>query len=165
MPYLRKLIGEIAEKRDETTNLARLVYRNPESGELSDSIWPSPVNDVSHAWLVIYPSPDNRSLVPVIYRPYSEAGVHLIHLSHRNFLKLKDFEFITEDGPIISLYDKIKELMRFSTGRFEIEEAWKATASDVLRNPVLRAHQEEEQREQAFARDLENWWHAEKNGV
>lgn len=165
LEYLRKHIGEIAEKRDETTNLARLVYCDPKTGECTDIVWPSPIDTAYHAWLIIYPSPDNRSLVPVIYRPHDEAGVQLIHLSHRNFLKLKDFEFITVDGPIISLYDKIKQLMGFGTGHFKIEEEWKATAPDVILNPVLLAHQEKEQREQAFERQFENWWHAGTDGA
>ena len=118
-----------------------------------------------HAWLVIYPSPDDRFLVPMIYRPSSEGGVQLIQLSHRNFVKLKDFEFITEDGPIISLYDKIKELIGFKTDRFEIEKAWKATASDVLQNPVLCAHRENERHEQAFAHHLDKFWRDGKDGA
>ena len=158
---LRQYIAEIEEKRDETTNLARIYYRNPDTGKFSDSNSPSWNSETHHAWLIIYPSPDNRSLVPVIYRPYVEAGVHLIHLSHRNFLKLKDYEFITAGAPI-SLYARMKELMGFGTGRFEIEEAWKNTAADVLQNPVLRAHRDLEQREQAFTRQVADWWSSEK---
>jgi len=161
---LRKHIGEIAEKRDESTNQVKLVYRNPESGKLADSIYQNPIEEWCHAWLVIYPSPDNRSLAPAIYRPAAEGGVELIHLSHRHFLKLKDFEFITE-GDAISLYERIKELMGFGTGHFEIEEAWKTTAPDVLRNPVLRAHHDKGQREVVFTSHLDKWWRAEKDGA
>ena len=99
--------------------------------------------------------------MPVIYRPYVEAGVHLIHLTPRNFIKLKDYECITQSNPI-SLYERIKELMGFGTGQFAIEEAWKATAPDVLQNPILRAQRENEQREQAFAHQLSSYWN-EKN--
>lgn len=156
---VRKHIGEIVEIRDENTNLVRLGYRNPENGKLGDSLYKSSFDEDCHAWLVIYPSPDNRSLVPVIYRPNQEGGVELIYLNLRNFVSLKNTEFISKNDPI-SLYERIKQLMGFGSGRFEIEEAWKTTAPDVLQNPILRAHREKYQREHAFSSHLDNWWTA-----
>lgn len=156
---LHKHVGKIVELRDENTNLVRLVYRNPETGKIGDPLDQSPFDEDCHAWLIIYPSPDNRSLAPVIYRPNQEGGVELIYLNLRNFVSLKNMEFISESDPI-SLYERIKELIGFGSGRFEIEEAWKATAPDVLENPILRAHREKCQREHAFSSHLENWWNA-----
>lgn len=159
----RKHIGEIVEIRDENTNLVRLGYRNPKNGKPEESLYQSPFDADCHAWLTIYPSPDNRSLAPVIYHPNSESGVELIYLNHRNFVSLKKIEFISEGDPIC-LYDRIKELMGFGNLRFEIEEEWKATAPDVLQNPIFRAQREKDRSEQAFARHLDDYWNATKKG-
>lgn len=159
---LRSCVGELAEIRDPDTGEARIAHRHRASGE-----WvPGPghsygreyhgIDESVHVWLVIYPSPDNTNLLPVLYQPMEEGGTLLTPLNRRSLASLRELPFVDAGEPR-SLYDLIKELMRASSDR-AIYRAWQETAKDVLMNPLLRAHRDDLARQDDFERGVAGLW-------
>lgn len=162
---LKHHVGELSEIRDKETGDATIAHRHPETGEWKEGLEGEysgiyPIHSSAHVWLVIYPTPDNRSLGAMLYRPYDEGGTHITFLNHRAFLKLRDYEYIGH-AVSMSLYDRINELMG-DTGKFEIYEEWKKTAQDILRNPIWRAHMETVRKKQERDKVLEDFWNTGK---
>lgn len=160
---LKSHVGELGEIRDPETGHAHIAHRHPKTGEWVQGLsgeydgefhW---VDESSHVWLVIYPSPDNTTLVPVLYQPMEEGGTLLMSLNQRSLVSLKEMLFVDDAGEPRSLYDRIKELMRFSSDR-AIYKAWQETAKDVLDNPLLRAYRKTLAKQDDFERGMAAIW-------
>lgn len=141
---LKSHVGELGEIRDPETGHAHIAHRHPKTGEWIQGLSGEYdgefhlVHESAHLWLVIYPSPDNTTLLPVLYQPMEEGGTVLTLLTQRSLGSLRGMPFVDAGEPR-SLYERIKELMRFSSDR-AIYKAWQETAKDVLDNPLLRAY-------------------------
>jgi hypothetical protein len=146
---LKSCVGELGEIRDPVTGHAHIAHRHPKTGEWMPGLsrnygrkfhW---VDESAHVWLVIYPSYDNETLLPVLYQPMEEGGTLLTPLNQRSLVSLRGMTFV-DAGEKRKLYDRIKELMVIDmAGEFPIYKAWRDTAKDVLSNPVLRVDKED----------------------
>lgn len=159
---LKSHVGELSEIRDPETGHAHIAHRHLKTGEWIKGLsgkygrkyyW---ADESYHIWLVIYPSPDNTTLLPVLYRPMEEGGTLLTPLKQRSLISLREMLFVDAGEPR-SLYDRIKELMRASSDR-AIYKAWQETAKDVLSNPILRAHKDNLAKKDDFERGVAAPW-------
>lgn len=148
---LKSHIDELGEIRDSETGYAHFAHRSPETGELIQGLG-SEYEHNAHMWLVIYPSHDNKSLLPVVYYHSEDGGTVLTPLTQRSLVSLREIPFVDAGEPR-SLYDRTKELMRASSDH-AIYKAWQETAKDVLDNPILRAYRKNLAEQDDFERGM-----------
>lgn len=159
-----KAIDELGERRDPDSGQAEIVWRNPATGKHDVSIYDSTgTNGTDHCWLTIYPSPYNESeLCAVIYRPFEEGGTHLIPLNVVTFPELQKYKFVTEAGQIISLYDRIKQLMGYGNDKVAVDEEWAKTAPDLLRNPIWIEYDRRRKLDESFETHINKFLRGDK---
>lgn len=159
-----KAIDELGERRDPDSGQAEIVWRNPATGKHDVSTHDSTgTNETDHCWLIIYPSPDdNESLCAVIYRPYEEGGTHLIPLNLVTFPELQKHKFITREGQVISLYDRIKQLMGYGNDKVAVDEEWAKTAPDLLKNPIRMEYDRKRKLDESFETHLNKFLRGDK---
>lgn len=159
-----KAIDELGERRDPDSGRAEIVWRNPATGTHDVSTCDSTgTNRTDHCWLIIYPSPDdNESLCAVIYRPYEEGGTHLIPLNLITFPELKKHKFITGEGQVISLYDRITQLMGYGNDKVAVDEEWAKTAPDLLKNPIWMEYDRKRKLDENFETHINKFLRGDK---
>jgi hypothetical protein len=113
--------------------------------------------DVAARWLVIYPDPLMKKLVPMIYALGEVPGAELTQLTApliADFSNQYRWEYFGKDAD--TLLQRLKDLTGFRTGDFKVYEAWRETAARFHLNPILRRHPEviEEIR---YRKHLERW--------
>lgn len=118
---------------DETTHQYALHDHGP---EYFDDLCPKAAQ-----WLVLYPDPHIRKLVPMIYAMGDWQGAELTPLTAQliaDFGDTKHWQYFGKDA--ITLLDRLKALTGYRTGKFHVYEGWRETAARFHWNPVLRNH-------------------------
>lgn len=108
-------------------------------------------------WLVIYPDPEARRLVPAIYTRGAMQFVELVPLSARLITEFGDsdrWQYVGEDAP--TLLQRLKDLTGFGTGDFKVMDAWRETAARFHLNPIFRSHPGEDKKI-IYRRHLKRW--------
>lgn len=123
----------------------------------TDWYWGEDGMDNAARWLVIYPDPEARRLVPAIYTRGAMQFVELVPLSARLIAEFGDsdrWQYVGHDAP--SLLQRLKDLTGFGTGDFKVMDAWRETAAHFHLNPIFRSHPGEDKKI-LYRRHLENW--------
>lgn len=96
----------------------------------------------NHAWIVIYPTPDNSRLMPMFYMHQEESGAYLVPLDARNLNLFRDALWLDERGHM-SVFDRIKELLGYFPGTPKvIEDGFQRTAPWLDHNPFFKMRDE-----------------------
>jgi hypothetical protein len=128
----------IAEQRSLEEQRTKVVFIGDEGQTYQTA--PSSVNNLmegeGHCWIVIYPSPNEKGLVPMFYWSQGEGGVHVCVLTDETIDVLANFHIASSaDARVISVFERIAELLKDKARPIEIE--WARTAFDILSNPFL----------------------------
>lgn len=94
-------------------------------------------------WLVMYPDPKTKKLIPMIYAMGELFGAELIPISSAliaDFGNTDRWRYFGKDAP--TLLQRLKELTGYRTGDFKIYDSWRETAARFHWNPILRKHPE-----------------------
>lgn len=114
----------------------------------------------SARWLIIYPDPDAKRLIPAIFsRDELFYDTNLLPLSARliaEFGDSKHWEYLGRDGAP-TLLQRIKDLTGFVTGDFKVADAWRETAARFHLNPIFRSTNPSESENIIYRRHLEKW--------
>lgn len=112
-----------------------------------------------HAWLVVYPSPDNSCLMPMLLVPVEECGPVLIPLDVVTLAALRDVYWVAPDGQVEKFLLRIKRLIGYLPGQPRlILESLRRTAPWLKENPFMKMKAERERERdyvRQFHRDLE----------
>ncbi len=144
-------------KWDETTHQYALRDHGP---EYSDDLCPKAAQ-----WLVLYPDPHVKKLVPMIYAMGDWQGAELTPLTApiiADFGDTKHWQYFGKDAD--TLLDRLKALTGYRTGRFDVYEAWRETAARFHWNPVLRNHPNIVDDIQ-YRQHLQQWLRAGRHGL
>lgn len=110
-------------------------------------------------WLIIYPDPDAKRLVPAILSRGEFMSTELLPLSARLIAEFGDpnhWQYVgRDDAP--TLLQRLKDLTGYVTGDFEIMDAWRETAARFHLNPIFRSSRPSEIEKILYRRHLENW--------
>lgn len=113
--------------------------------------------DNAARWLIIYPDPDARRLVPAIYTRGEMWFTELVPLSARLIAEFGDsdrWQYVGDDAP--TLLQRLKDLTGFGTGDFRVMDAWRETAAHFHLNPIFRGHPGEDKKI-LYRRHLKRW--------
>ena len=119
--------------------------------------WGEDWMSITARWLVIYPDPEARRLVPAIYTRGEMWFTELVPLSARLIAEFGDsdhWQYVGDDAP--TLLQRLKDLTGFGTGDFKVMDAWRETAARFHLNPIFRSHPGEDKKI-LYRRHLENW--------
>lgn len=110
-------------------------------------------------WLVIYPDPDAKRLVPAIYMQADYSITELMPLTDRLIAEFGDtdrWQYFGCDGAP-TLLQRLKDLTGFVTGDFKVMDAWRETAERFHWNPIFRSRDPGEIKNIIYRRHLEKW--------
>lgn len=135
---------------------------NPETGELASAAdwgWGGGSHsDNACRWLVIYPDPNTKELVPAIYMRGTYSTVELRPLSETMIAEWGNrerWQYLGHDGAD-TLLQRVKNLTGFGANDFKIMDAWRETAARFHLNPIFRSHQDEADKV-LYRRHLKRW--------
>lgn len=89
------------------------------------------------AWLVIYPTPDNTRLCPMIYISYDMGDPFMVSLDLRNLEIFRDALWIGEIEHM-SVLDRLKDLLGYRGTTNLIEHGFRRTAPWFAHNPMFK---------------------------
>jgi hypothetical protein len=141
-------------------NEYRVYLKNPEIDQMSqtDSIW-----DINWAmcmaarWLVIYPDPDAKRLIPALFCFGDFLATELIPLSARLIAEFGDsdrWQYLGHDAP--TLLQRLRDLTGYGKGDFKVMDAWRETAARFHLNPIFKNHPGEAEKI-LYRKHLEKW--------
>ena len=152
---------------NEETGNYQVYQEGEEPGEKringTDWDWGDDWMSKTARWLVIYPDPDAKRLVPAIYTRGEMWFTELVPLSARLIAEFGDgdrWQYVGHDAP--TLLQRLKDLTGFGTGDFKVMDAWRETAARFHLNPIFRSHPGEDKKI-LYRRHLKRW--IEKIGV
>ncbi|WP_324733396.1 hypothetical protein [Pseudomonas paeninsulae] len=157
---------DIKRSAQDIEDLARKsLERHKNSGPIPDAGWDTwdecaqkPIGPLSshpfvyggvaesYAWIIIYPSPDNTKLMPMLLVPGEECGPILIPLDTVALSWLRRIYWIGENGQISNFFERIKTLIGFRSGESEsIFDGLRLTAPWFKKNPFMKMKEAAEQ--------------------
>lgn len=146
---------------NEETGDYQVYKEGTEPGERrmngTDWNWGDDGMDAAARWLVIYPDPDAKQLVPAIYTRGDTWFTELVPLSARLIAEFGDDErwkYVGHDAP--TLLQRLKELTGFGAGDFKVMDAWRETAARFELNPIFRSYPGEDKKI-IYRRHLKRW--------
>lgn len=92
-----------------------------------------------HFWLLAYPHPDGKRLVPTLYEPGEEGGAYLIPLDLEGLEMLADTVWVSPTSHCSAL-DRLKQLLleQDENGQSAIERGLRRTSGWLAENPILK---------------------------
>lgn len=108
-------------------------------------------------WLVIYPDPFLKRLVPMLYALGHSSGAQLTQLTVAEIANLGNperWQYFGTDAP--TLLQRLRDLTGYRSGNFAVYESWRETAGRFHLNPALRRHSEVMD-EIRYRKHLERW--------
>lgn len=123
----------------------------------TDWDWGSDDMDEVARWLVIYPDPEARRLIPGIFTHGNMFYTQLIPLSARLIVELGDsdrWQYLGHDAP--TLLQRLRDLTGYGKGDFKVIDAWRETAARFHLNPIFKNHPGEAEKI-LYRRHLEKW--------
>lgn len=92
-----------------------------------------------HFWLIAYPHPDGKRLVPTLYQPGVEAGAYLLPLDLEGLEMLADAVWVTPTSHCAAL-KRIEQLLveQDENGQNAIERGMRRTSVWLAENPILK---------------------------
>lgn len=116
-------------------------YEPAGSGTLAKEYdWDDLSANLAH-WLVMYPDPALKRLVPMLYALGDSPGAQLTQLTASAIADLgnpEHWQYFGNDAP--TLLQRLRDLTGFRSGTFDVYESWRVTAARFHLNPVLRRH-------------------------
>lgn len=148
----------------EVSSEYRVYLRDPKTGEESHAgdefDWGmSQAMSLAARWLIIYPDPEGKRLIPALFSRGEFASTELLPLSARliaEFGESKHWEYVGRDGAP-TLLQRLKDLTGFVTGGFEVMDKWRETAERFHLNPIFRSTHPSESENIIYRRHLEKW--------
>jgi hypothetical protein len=134
---------------------------NPGTKRISGDDWDwgsSGYMDSVARWLIIYPDPDAKRLVPALFTRGDLFFTQLEPLTARLIAELGDsqrWELHPPDGKL-TLLQRLRDLTGYGTGDFKIMDAWRESAARFHLNPIFRSHPGEAE-VVLYRRHLERW--------
>lgn len=98
-------------------------------------------------WLLAYPHPDGKRIVPTLYQAGEEGGAYMVPLDMEVMDTLSDAVWVSAEKHC-SLFDRLAELLTEvgDDGLNPIERNMRRTAAWLHDNPILKQHREREDR-------------------
>jgi hypothetical protein len=97
-----------------------------------------------HAWIIIYPTPDNLRLMPMLYVAHEEGGPYILPLDAGN-LNLMRKAYWVSSSEVTSVFERIKQLLGYvPRSQKVILEGLRRTAPWLKHNPILKLKNESE---------------------
>jgi len=99
-----------------------------------------------HFWLLAYPDPEEKRLVPTLYQPGEEGGAYLLPLNMEGIEMLSDAVWVspTEHCRVV---DRLRDLLEpGDDGLNPIKRNMQRTAKWLADNPILKLQHEREKR-------------------
>lgn len=92
-----------------------------------------------HFWLLAYPHPDGKRLVPTLYMPGEEGGAYLLPLDLEGLEMLADAVW-TSPTSHCSALDRLEQLLleQDENGRSAIDRGLRRTSGWLSENPILK---------------------------
>lgn len=115
-----------------------------------------------HGWIVIYPTPDNLRLMPMLYISHEEGGPYLLPLDAGNLNILRKSYWISS-REVMSVFDRIKELIGYVPGTQQvIMESFRRTAPWLQHNPILKLNDASIEDRQLLEDYCKRLWNADQ---
>lgn len=115
------------------------------------------------SWLVIYPTPDNQRLMPMLYIPYEEGGPYLLPLDASSLNIFRKAYSITPNE-IVSAFDLIKSLIgHIPDTKPIILESFRRTAPWLRYNPFFKILVEKNTDKELLKNFCKQLWHDTSN--
>ena len=93
-----------------------------------------------HGWIVIYPTPDNHRLMPMLYIPCEEGGAFLLPLDAGNLKFLKKNAYWVGRNDVSTVFERIKQLIGHLPGTSAVLlDGFRRTAPWLSKNPIFKA--------------------------
>lgn len=112
-----------------------------------------------HAWIIVYPSPDNKILMPMLFIPGEEGGPTLIPLDSVTLSSLRNHYCFGVDGQHWTVFERMCDLIGFRSGHTQmIHEGLRRTAPWLKENPFLKLqkkNREDQEMMRAYCSALE----------
>jgi len=145
------------------SNEYRVYLRNPVTGREaltgSEFDWGmSSAMTNAARWLVIYPDPEAKRLVPALFSRGEFLSTELVPLSARLIAEFGDinrWQHLSRDGTP-SLLQTFRNMTGYGGGKFSIYDAWRETAARFHLNPIFKSHPGEAEKI-LYRRHLEKW--------
>lgn len=149
---------------DEMSREYRVYLRDPKTSEeqyAGDEFdWGmSQAMTLAGRWLIIYPDPEAKRLMPALFSRGEFASTGLLPLSSRLIAEFGDSEhwgYVGRDGAP-TLLQRLKDLTGFVTGDFAMMDKWRETAERFHLNPIFRSTHPSESENIIYRRHLEKW--------
>lgn len=102
--------------------------------------WPESYGDCQwNGWIVIYPTPDNSRLMPMLYVPGEEGGAILVPLDMITLSALRFSYYVSPSGEVETFYERIKNLIGFRPGESKVMlDSFRRTAPWLEHNPIMK---------------------------
>lgn len=112
-----------------------------------------------HAWLLIYPSPDNTRVMPMLMVPWEEGGPFLVPLDLNTLRVLEKTSFwVTPEGEVEGFLARIKRMLGYREGEKSlILEGLERTAPWLGRNPLIKLEEKRQREREQEQRDMQNF--------
>ena len=119
----------------------------------------SPAMSLAARWLIIYPDPEARRLIPAVFSRGEFIATGLLPLSARliaEFDDLNRWQYVGRDGAP-TLLQRLKVLTGFGAGDFKVKDAWRETAARFHLNPIFKSSNPSEIERIRYRLHLERW--------
>ena len=98
-----------------------------------------------HAWLIVYPSPDNSTVLPMLLIPCEEGGPFLVPLDACSLASMSENYWIDPDGKIEKFLDRFKRLfICHEKGDDILLQGLRRTAPWLKKNPFMKMKKKHE---------------------
>jgi hypothetical protein len=124
----------------------------------TDSIWDMNWSmSMTARWLVIYPDPDAKRLIPAIFCFGDFLSTEMVPLTTRLIAEFGDrdrWQYLGNDAS--TLLQRLRDLTGYGLGDFKIMDDWCKTADRFHMNPIFKNHPGEAEKI-LYRRHLEKW--------
>ncbi|MDO8732717.1 MAG: hypothetical protein Q7L55_09140 [Actinomycetota bacterium] len=99
-----------------------------------------------HFWLIAYPHPEGKRLVPTLYQPGGEGGAYLLPLDLEGLEMLADVVWVSPTSHCNAL-QRIQQLLadQDANGQNSIERGMRRTSVWLAENPILKKEAERQE--------------------
>ena len=157
-------INEALEKLEKDASIDFATYGKKPNDEWDDALG-QPYGQVSsmkdsaahyHTWLIIYPSPDSDTVLPMLLIPCEEGGPFLIPLDSCTLASMRGNYWVDPDGTTEEFLERFKRIFLFRENDDDVLlQGLRRTAPWLKNNPFVKM-KEKHEREILALRDYYN---------
>lgn len=110
---------------------------------LTEDAYDDELGNIVNWWLVLYPDPQLKQLVPMLFSIGASRGAELLPLSPAliaSFGNQATWQYFGREGG--TLLQRLRVMTGYNTGHVEVYDQWRETAARFDYNPVLRSRPE-----------------------